>query len=439
MIDRRRHRPPDPRSAAAAALSFAFPGGGQAYNGQWALASLLALPALLVVVLAVLVLAIGGGGFLAKLLDARVLIGLIVLDIALLGWRLVAILQAFNERSPMAFNSWPAWLTAALVVVTIAMHALPAYYAAKAIDTLGTVALEGGGALFDDREGQDIEIQRPTFEPDVDQGERVTVLLVGIDYAPGRSTHLTDTMLVATFDVETGEGAMISVPRDLYGVPLPDGRPYNAKLNSLMVEASSHPDDYPLGGPGTLKAAIGELLGTRIHYFAAIDLAGLRQVIDTVGGVDITVERAVADPSFSDPFGVVRGGFYIDAGTHHLDGATALAYVRSRMGAGDSDFTRAARQQQVLTAIADKLSAGNILVTLPGLLDAIRDNMATDIPEERIPELAAAGQDVDLGGLERVVLEPPTYVTPEPFSAAGYILHPDLDAIRDLGATIFGS
>lgn len=416
-----------------------FPGGGQAYNGQWALASLLAVPVLLVVVLAVLVLAIGGTGVLAKLLDARVLIGLIVLDIALLGWRLVAIVQAFAERSAMTFNSWPAWLTAALVVVTIAMHALPAYYAAKAIDTLGTVALEGGGALFDDREGQDIEIGAPTFEPDVDQGERVTVLLVGIDYAPGRTTHLTDTMLVATFEVDTGEGAMISVPRDLYGVPLPDGRLYNAKLNSLMVEASNHPDDYPLGGPGTLKAAIGELLGTRIHYFAAIDLAGLRQVIDTVGGVDITVERAVADPNFSDPFGVVRGGFYIDAGTHHLDGATALAYVRSRMGAGDSDFTRAARQQQVLTAIADKLTAGNILITLPGLLDAIRDNMATDIPEERIPELAGAGQDVDMGALERVVLEPPTYVTPEPFSSAGYILHPDLDAIRSLGEAIFGS
>ena len=439
MINSRRHRPPDPRSAAAAALSFVFPGGGQAYNGQWALASLLAVPVLLVVVLAVLVLAIGGTGVLAKLLDARVLIGLIVLDIALLGWRLVAIVQAFAERSAMTFNSWPAWLTAALVVVTIAMHALPAYYAAKAIDTLGTVTLEGGGALFDDREGQDIEIGAPTFEPDVDQGERVTVLLVGIDYAPGRTTHLTDTMLVATFEVDTGEGAMISVPRDLYGVPLPDGRLYNAKLNSLMVEASNHPDDYPLGGPGTLKAAIGELLGTRIHYFAAIDLAGLRQVIDTVGGVDITVERAVADPNFSDPFGVVRGGFYIDAGTHHLDGATALAYVRSRMGAGDSDFTRAARQQQVLTAIADKLTAGNILITLPGLLDAIRDNMATDIPEERIPELAGAGQDVDMGALERVVLEPPTYVTPEPFSSAGYILHPDLDAIRSLGEAIFGS
>jgi hypothetical protein len=113
--------------------------------------------------------------------------------------------------------------------------------------------------------------------------------------------------------------------------------------------------------------------------------------------------------------------------------------VRSRMGAGDSDFTRAARQQQVLTAIAEKMTAGNLLVTLPGLLDAIRDNVATDIPSARIPGLAGAGEEANLGQLAHVVLEPPTYVTPEPFSAAGYILHPDLDAIRDLGESIFGS
>jgi polyisoprenyl-teichoic acid--peptidoglycan teichoic acid transferase len=205
-----------------------------------------------------------------------------------------------------------------------------------------------------------------------------------------------------------------------------------------MVRASANPDEYPLGGPGTLKAAIGELLGTQIHYFAAIDLAGLRQVIDTVGGIDVVVDRTVNDPAFHDPF-TNSTGFYLEAGAHHLDGSTALAYVRSRQGAGDSDFTRAARQQQVLTAIADKLTGGNIVVSLPGLLDAIRDNMATDIPSDRIPDLAAEGQDADLGALERVVLAPPDYVTPEPFSAAGYILHPDLDAIRDLGERVFGS
>ena len=436
----RPYRPADPRSAAAAALSFIFPGGGQAYNGQWALAWLLAAPVLLIVALGILVASVGGAGVLGRLLDARVLIALIVLDLALLGWRLVAILQAHSARSSLSRAGWPVWVTAVLVLVTIFMHALPAYYAAKAIDTIGAVAFEGGGQLFEDAEdGADIEVSRPTFEPEVSRGERVTVLLVGIDYAPGRTTHLTDTMLVATFDATTGDGALISVPRDLYGVPLGDGREWNAKLNSLMVQAAADPQSFPLGGPGTLKAAIGELLGTRIHYFAAIDLLGLRQVIDTLGGVDITVERAVADPAFSDPFGVIQGGFYIDAGTQHLDGVTALAYVRSRMGAGDSDFTRAARQQQVLAAIADKLTAGNILVTLPGLLDAVRDNVATDIPEARISELAVAGQKVELGGLERVVLEPPTYVTPDPDSAAGYILYPDLEAIRELGESIFGS
>ena len=316
--------------------------------------------------------------------------------------------------------------------------ALPAYYATKAIDTLGSVALEGGGLLFDDREGGDIVFSAPSNQPEVARGERVTVLLVGIDYAPGRDTHLTDTMLVATIDSATGEGAMISVPRDLYGVPLPGGGVYNAKLNSLMVTASEHPDEYPLGGPGTLKATIGELLGTRIHYFAAIDLDGLRQVIDTVGGIDVSVERTIDDPEFNDPF-TNEFGFYLEAGEHHLDGSTALAYVRSRMGAGDSDFTRAERQQQVLTSIAEKLTSGNILVTLPGLLDAIRDNLATDIPSSRIPDLAAEGQDADLGALQRHVLTPPEFVTPEPFSAAGYILHPDLDAIRELGDRIFGS
>jgi len=437
VIDRRLERRPDPRSALAAFLSFVFPGLGQAYNGQRLLAVLLAAPVVLTLV--VLLLAVtASGSFVSRLLDIRVLVALIVLDAALLGWRVVAIVQAHGERSALSPSRWPTWLTAALVVVTLAMHVLPAYYATKAIDTLDSVALEGGGQLFDDREGRDIVITEPSDQPEVARGERVTVLLVGIDYAPGRSTQLTDTMLVATLDAATGEAAMISVPRDLYGVPLPDGRVYNAKLNSLMVTASQNPDEYPLGGPATLKAAIGELLGTDIHYFAAIDLAGLRQVIDTIGGIDLTVERTVNDPLFEDPFTGTRG-FYLEAGQHHLDGATALAYVRSRQGAGDSDFTRAERQQQVLTAIADKLTAGNIFVTLPGLLDAIRDNMATDIPSARIPDLAAEGQEANLGAIERHVLAPPEYVTPEPFSAAGYVLHPDLEAIRSLGKRVFGS
>lgn len=437
MIRSRAVSRPDPRSAAAALLSFIFPGVGQAYNGQWALASLLAVPVMLMIVLGVLVLALGGSGALGRLFDSRVLIALIVLDIALLGWRLVAILQAHGERSRLTFRSWPTWVTAVLVVATLAMHAFPAYYAAKAIDTLGSVSLEGGGALFDAREGREVDIPVPSFQPEV--GERVTVLLVGVDYAEGREHHLTDTMLVTTFDSETDRAAMISVPRDLYGVPLGDDRVYNAKLNSLMSTAAANPAEYPLGGPGSLKVAIGELLGTRIHYFAAIDIDGMRQVIDTIGGVDVVVDRAISDPKYRDTFSGQRG-FYLEPGAQHLDGPRAIGFIRSRLGAGDSDFTRADRQQIVLTAIAEKLTAGNLLTTLPGLLDAVRDNVATDIPSRRISELAAAGQDADLGRIERVVLNAQDgYVTPEPNSAAGYILHPNFEAIRELSERIFGA
>ncbi|MDQ2674412.1 MAG: LCP family protein [Chloroflexota bacterium] len=436
-MTRSRHAPrparrPDPRSAAAAALSFLFPGLGQGYNGRWMLASLLAVPVLLLVVLAVLVVAVSGTGILSRLLDTRVLVALIILNVALFGWRLIAILQAHGDRGRFTLRSWPTWVTGILVLATVAMHALPGYYAVKAIDTLGSVALEGGGGLLDDRTGTDVEISAPSIQPEVARGERVTILLVGVDFAPGRAHHLTDTMLVATLDPETGEGAMISIPRDLYGVPLGDGRVYNAKLNSLMATAAADRVTYPLGGPATLKAAVGDLLGTRIHYFAAIDIEGLREVIDTLGGVTVNVERTINDPRYQDTLTLQRG-LYIEAGVQHLNGFAALGYVRSRMSAGENDFTRAERQQQLLAAIAEQLTAGNLLVTLPGLLDAIKGNVATDIPSGRISALAGEVQEADLGGLERHVLTPDEgYVTVDASSAAGYVLYPNVDAIQAL-------
>ena len=186
-----------------------------------------------------------------------------------------------------------------------------------------------------------------------------------------------------------------------------------------------------------MKAAIGELLGTRIHYFAAIDIEGLRAVIDTLGGVDVTVERTINDPGYRDTLTGQRG-LHIEAGEQHLDGYTSLGYVRSRMSAGEDDFTRAERQQQLLAAIAEELTAGNLLVSLPGLLDAVRDNVATDIPSSRIPALAEGVQDAEIATLERHVLTPDEgYVVVDPASAAGYVLYPDLDAIRALGDRVF--
>ncbi len=430
----------DARAAAAAFLSFVMPGLGQGYNGQWLLATVLAVPVLLVVGMGVGLLAGGGGSTVfSQFFDTGVLVALVVLDLVLLVWRLVAIVQAHLARSRFSLRNWTGLVTAALVLVTLGMHSVPALYAAKAIDTLGSVALEGGGAVFDRQEGRDVVIAVPSDQPELRLGERITILLVGVDFAPGRDNHLTDTMLVATVDPDTDEGAMISVPRDLYGVPLGDGRVFNAKLNSLLSMASADPTTYPRGGPGTLKAAIGELLGTKIHYFAAIDMEGMREVIYTIGGVEVTVEHPIDDPGYRDTLTGERG-LFLAAGPQHLDGAGALGFARSRMSAGETDFTRAARQQQLLAAIAEKLSAGNLIVTLPGLLDAVKRNVATDIPSSRMSAIAAEIEDADLDAVERTVLNPDEgYVFVEPFSAAGYSLHPNLDAIRALGERVFES
>jgi LCP family protein required for cell wall assembly len=423
----------DRHASLAAFLSFLFPGLGQAYNGQTRLAWALAAPIFLLVAGVALLLVARPSGLLAQLLDIRLLVGLIVLDMSLLGWRLLAIAQAHTERAPMSVRRWTSWVTGGLLVAAIGMHVLPGLYAIKGIDTLNAVSLGGGGTADDFGSVPGFSrLPEPSGQPDVEEGQRVNVLLVGIDAAPERTTQLTDTMLVVSIDSAGGRSAMVSVPRDTYGVPLPTGGVYNSKLNSLMAYAAARPNEFPLGGVGTLKATIGNLLGVDIHYFAAINLLGFKEAIDAVGGVEVTVTRPINDPTYNNEFGT-RVGFFLSPGTYRMDGSTALAYVRSRKGIGDNDFTRADRQQQLLTALREQLTAGNLLLTLPALLDAAKNTVATDVPSHRVPDLAEAVQDADMSSLRRIVLQPPEYMTADPSSAAGYILIPDLEAIRAIG------
>ena len=430
-----RYGPPTsgPRASFAAFLSFLFPGLGQAYNGEVGLALLLAAPVLILIGLIALVLAVGPSQVLARVFDIRFLIGLIVMDLVLLAWRLIAVLQAHGHWARPGIRSRATWATTLLVIATVVMHAVPALYAAKAIDTLDSVALGGShGPTLRGNLPAFERLAEPSGQPNVMAGDRVNVLLVGVDSAPGRTTQLTDTMLVVSLDPRGTRSAMISIPRDLYGVPLPDGTPYNKKLNSLMAFAGAHPADFPLGGVGTLKATVGKLLGVPIHYFAAINLLGFKQTVDSIGGVDIVVTRAVSDPTYVDEYGH-RVGFYIKPGTYHMNGRTALGFARSRKGVGDDDFVRADRQQLLLTAIRDKLTAGNLLLALPGLLDAVKNTIATDVPSIRLAELASAVQQADVSQLQRVVLQPPEFMSVNAHSSAGYILIPDLDAILAIG------
>jgi LCP family protein required for cell wall assembly len=429
----------DVRAPLAAFFSFVLPGLGQAYNRQYRLALLLIAPAALV---GWLVLAAVGRGseFAVQLLDTRILTAIVVLNLALLGWRLVAIYQAHAAREAPRLGRWTTWVTAALLAVTVGMHLVPAWVATATIDTLQTVSLGGGGGngVFSAPYMELLEGPGRTSPPTPVEATprptpvaltgQITILLVGIDAGPGRSTYSTDTMMVAVLDPSTGSTSLISIPRDTYGAPLGDGRDYNLKLNSLLAYARLDSTTYPLGPTETLKTAVGALLDLHIDYVAAVDFLGFTSAVDAVGGVDVTVTRSVYDYGYRDEYNNLVG-FVIEPGTYHMDGYTALAFARSRKGAGDNDFTRADRQQLVVEALATKMRSGSWLFNLPDLLNAIGDTVATDVPVELLPSLARALLEADLSHINRLVIQPPLVSAAQAGDGA-YILIPDIPGIQ---------
>ena len=125
------------------------------------------------------------------------------------------------------------------------------------------------------------------------------MLLVGVDAGVGRRTFLTDTMIVVSLDPVAGTVSMLSIPRDMVDVPLPDGTVFPAKINGLVSWARHNPGQFP-GADGrgydVLMGALGTLLDVRIDLYAQVTLGGFVSVVDRLGGVDVNVRRAFCDP-----------------------------------------------------------------------------------------------------------------------------------------------
>jgi LCP family protein required for cell wall assembly len=243
-------------------------------------------------------------------------------------------------------------------------------------------------------------------------------------------------MMVISLDPVGRTASMVSLPRDIVGAPLGNGDTFGPKLNSLMAYADTHPDVFPNGGLRTLEDAIGALLGIDIHYYARMEFTGFIDMVDAVGGVDVTVAKGIEDPGY-DGYGQPDGrGWSITSGEHHLDGPDALAYARSRKAAGESDFTRAGRQQQILVGLRDAVAKdGSVFWKLPGLLDAVGGAIRTDMPVDRLPQLAVAIDEMGSGGITRAVIRHPLVRSED--TRYGASLVPDLEAIRAVAARLF--
>nr|MBA2316124.1 LCP family protein [Chloroflexota bacterium] len=132
-------------------------------------------------------------------------------------------------------------------------------------------------------------------------------------------------------------------------------------------------------------------------------------------------------------------GLSLPAGPVQLDGEMALAYVRTRKGAGDSDFTRAARQQQILLALRQKLTDPGMLPRLPELVSAAAEIIRTSYPASEIGQAFQIAQSMDAAS-DRVVLGPPYSHHPPSSSTGGsWTLKLDLDRVAVLSRELFGA
>lgn len=174
-------------------------------------------------------------------------------------------------------------------------------------------------------------------------------LVVGIDDRGGDSTlRNTDTIMLISYNHHLNSVSMLSFPRDII-VSYP-GSYGSGKINSVYLTGENNKKGT---GLSYLKQTIEKLTGQKIHYYAMINIVGFVEVVDLLGGVDITVERAF---TASYP---KRGGWTtvsFKAGKQHMNGARALKYARARYASGveGSDFARARRQQKLIEAVMEK-------------------------------------------------------------------------------------
>jgi LCP family protein required for cell wall assembly len=422
--------PQDRRRLAAAGVSAVLPGAGQLLNGRRQLAVLFAGPSIVLGLLMIaIVLLQSPARLVAWLVAPQILGAVLTVNLLVLLWRLLAVAQAYLDTG----RSGPTGRFGVLgLVILITLVALPHALAWRYGTVLGeTFAEVFTGAGFAENEPGD------SAGPVPRDGERINVLLVGVDTKRDRTATLTDTMIVASLDPVGRSVSLLSVPRDLVDTPLGNGDRYGPKLNALLGYADRHPDAFPQGGMRALEDAIGALLEIPIHYYARLDFGGFITMIDAVGGVDVAVAKGFEDPGY-DGFGFDARGFSITDGRHHLDGATALAYARSRKAAGESDFTRAARQQQILVAMRDEVTqGGSLLFELPGLLEAVGHTMRSNLPVDRLPALAAVLDEVGRDEMISVVIRFPLI---HPVSTRyGASQEPDLPAIRSVAAALFST
>jgi LCP family protein required for cell wall assembly len=422
------------RALVAALLCCLLPGVGQLYLRRWRRGTAMLLTTALCL--------LGAGvvwqsreGLPRLLLQPSWLIALLVLDGLLLAFRLFCVVDAYRlgasgaARGPLARPRLAPVVAglAFVLMLTAAPHAAFGYYDVQTYDLLTSVFHQRSGVVA----SPSFPGVRPTpWSP----REPMTILLLGGDAGPGRIGLRADTVMVMNVEPASGRITLFGLPRNLVRVPLPDSAArafhchcFPRPLNELYAFAQEHPALFPGDGtPGVnaLRGVAQRLLGIPIDYYAMVDLKGFVDVVDALGGVTLWITEPIRVEI--DRLGRGSGGpvFDLQPGRRHLDGLTALAYVRSRKTT--SDYDRMRRQRCLLGGLARQVDTGRVLRNFPRLVRLAKRDVSTDIPLHQLPSLLGTTSRHH-PRIEAVGFTPPDYA--KRWASGGYPV-PDVARIQ---------
>ena len=225
---------------------------------------------------------------------------------------------------------------------------------------------------------------------------RINVLLLGGDAGAGRVGLRPDSITVASIDADSGRIVLFGLPRNLQHAPFPADSPLHAKypggyycksmecmLNAVYTLGENSKALFPgveYPGVEATKGVVEETLGIPINYWAMIDLAGFRQLIDAVGGITLDIRTRQPIGISHDKTGITG---WIEPGKNvRLDGYHALWYARAREGS--SDYDRMVRQKCVLNAMVKQLSPATVATKFEAIAAAGKNVVATNVPSAEI-------------------------------------------------------
>lgn len=249
--------------------------------------------------------------------------------------------------------------------------------------------------------------------------QRLTVLVVGLDMNDARRqpgiVGNTDVLMLASVNADQSDVVLVSLPRDTVDVPLGDGTAWSPKINGLFAAS----------GIETLVGAMETLYGVPIDGYVMIDMDDFATLVSAVDGVTVNPPQPIVDPPI---------GLDIQPGEQVLDAATALSYVRSRL---DQDYGRMGRQQEVITDLVARLVDPEADIDLGELLAGL-ESVETDLPLADLPTLVEIARRAQDATVHRMLVDPPDLIVQEGDlgDGRGYILVPDIDAIRALATSL---